>query len=131
MKIKSNILVTESNEDIFIYVLENNNLKVTNKDKMEFKDLIKTNTHRYYPRFKPTISGEFNSGEWKINLDSIIFKCFLIGISTYIFLWANNAGIKIKIVVPMIFVTLNYWINKLIIKTRIENIEQSFKQTTE
>ncbi|NJB84171.1 hypothetical protein [Wenyingzhuangia aestuarii] len=129
MKIKSNIQVTELNRDQFIQVLENNNLKVTNNEKIRFKDLIKTYTPRYYPRFKPTISGEFYRNEWKINLDSVIFKSFLLGISTYIFFWANNAEIKTRIIIPIIFMIINYWINQLIIKTRIENIESYFRKS--
>lgn len=104
-------------------------MKVTNEEKIRFEDLIRTNTHQYYPRFRPTISGEFYLNKWNINLDSVIFKSFLIGVSTYIFFWANNAKIEIRIIIPIIFMVINYWINQVIIKSRIEDIESSFKKS--
>lgn len=129
MKMKSKIQLTELNRGEFIKVLENENLWVLDDEKIKFTGLIKTNTDRFYLFFKPVLNGSFYKGEWEINLNSVVFKCFLISIGVFIFCWANNVEVKIRIVAPVFFMFLNYCTNRTILKNRLKKIEILFSET--
>ncbi|MGY5351107.1 hypothetical protein ACXGQW_00800 [Wenyingzhuangia sp. IMCC45533] len=74
MKIKSTIEITDKNKQILIDILEKNDFTVTDTISLKFKNSIKTYAKRTAPRFKPTIAGEYNKNNWKIEIDSIILN---------------------------------------------------------
>ncbi|MDO6739333.1 hypothetical protein [Wenyingzhuangia sp. 2_MG-2023] len=128
MKIQSKIKLTNLNKNILIEILEKNNLKVTVQNGLKFQEIVKPNTPNGYYVLKPILSGEFYSNEWKIRMNSILYKSTLVSLACYIFFWVNGTEITVRFIISITVFIINYWINKNIIKNRIESLEFEFKK---
>lgn len=128
MKIKSKINVSNINKELFIETIEQYNLEITDKSKLLFKNTLPTYAHRGYLYRRPILNGKYESNHWIIKVDSIIFKSILLSIASYVFLWYHNTEIIIRIITSFMFFLINYFINRKVIKTQIDKIENTFEK---